>query len=344
VLAWSARYRFLAGEVEAGLGQAREALALAESLGLNDIRVHALTTVGSAKEYLGDRTGRDDLENAIEIGLASNSPMAAGAMNNLTVFVDTSDMRRVESLFRDGRREAERLGDANLLRFLRGNSVFVLWILGEWDEALRVADEFIAECEQGLPNILEGPTRLLRGCIVVSRGDAETALPDLRRGLELARAGQDDPEVTVPALVRNTWADLRLGRIAEARERFAEALEHLVRHPHSRPWMLAEVAYELQETSVVRGVLRRASPSPGRDAMLAVVDGDFARAAEGYAEASLLLFEAEARLRLAEQLVAAGRRTEAEAEVEKALAFYEPIGATVFVEQCRSVLVEAATG
>ena len=343
VLAWSARYRFLAGEVEPALHQAREALAMAQSLDLNDIRIHALTTVGSAKEYLGDTTGRDDLEEAIEVGLATNSPMAAGAMNNLTVFLDTTDMRRVEDLFRQGRQEAERVGDATLLRFLRGNSIFPHWILGEWDEALATANEFIAECERGLPTILEGPTRLLRACIVMSRGKADAALPDLRRGLELARSARKDPDAIVPALIRNAWAHLRLGRVTEARTAFEEALPHVVRHPHSRPWMLAEVAYELQDTSVVRDVFLQLPPSPGHKAMIAVLEGDFATAAQGYDEAGLFLFEAEARLRWAEQLARAGRRPEAEVEIERALGFYRPNGATLFVEWGERLLAEAAT-
>jgi hypothetical protein len=69
---------------------------MAESLDLNDIRIHALTTVGSAKEYLGDTTGRDDLEEAIEWG----SPPTLGwrgRLNNLTVVLDTTDCAVVET-------------------------------------------------------------------------------------------------------------------------------------------------------------------------------------------------------------------------------------------------------
>ena len=52
---------------------------MADGLRLDDLRVHALTTIGSAKENLGDPTGRLDLERAVEIGRAANSPMTAGA-------------------------------------------------------------------------------------------------------------------------------------------------------------------------------------------------------------------------------------------------------------------------
>jgi class 3 adenylate cyclase len=345
VLAWSARYQFLSGQHELGLQRAEEALAMAENLGLDDIRVHALTTIGSAKEYLGDTTGREDLERAIEVGRSTNSPMVAGALNNLTVVIDTADMRLVVELGRQAQEEAERFGDATLLRFLRGNAIAPLWILGEWDEALSLADDFIVECERGSANILEGPTRLFRGYMRLARGSRDEALPDFRRGLQLARdAGDTDPDILVPALIRNAWADLQLGRVAEARAEFTEALPHLRDYPHSRPWVLAEVALALGDDSTVREALLALPPSAGREAMLAVLDSDFSTAAAQYEAAHILLFAAEARLRLAEQLVGAGRHAEAEVELEKALAFYRPIGATLFVERGEQLLMEAATG
>jgi class 3 adenylate cyclase/tetratricopeptide (TPR) repeat protein len=344
VLAWSARYRFLAGEHEIGLQRAEEALAMAESLGLDDLRVHALTTIGSAKENLGDTTGRLDLERAVAIGRSANSPMVAGALNNITVFIDTQDMRRVDELNREAQREAGRFGDATLSRFLRGNSIACLWMLGEWDEAMSIADDFIAQCEQGSPNVLEGPSRLFRGYMTLARGRTESALPDFRRALEMAREGSSgDPDVLVPALVRNAWADLRIGREDEARDAFAEALPLLMEYPYTRPWMVAEVAFELGDTSVVRDALLQLPPAAGRHGMLAVLDGDFAAAADLYAAANLLLFEAEARLRWSEQLFSEGNRAAAEAEVEKALAFYRPIGASLFVERGERLLAEERT-
>ena len=75
--------------------------------------------------------------------------------------------------------------------------------------------------------------------------------------------------------------------------------------------------------------------------MLALVEGRFSEAAESYGMANIRLFEAEARLRLAEQLIREGRRDEGEAELEKALAFYRPIGATLYVERGEALLAEA---
>ena len=341
VLAWSARYQMLGGDRADGLRHAEEALEMADRLRLDDLRVHALTTIGSAKEYLGDPTGREDLERAVEIGRAANSPMTAGALNNLGVVIDTYDVRRVQTLYHEGIREAERFGDLRLLRFLRANIIPTAWILGEWDDALAIANDFIAECEQS-PHILEGPSRQFRGYVRLARGHRTEALADFHSSLELARANPNDPQTLVPALIRLAWASLQVGRVAEARAAFAEAIPLLEKHPYARPWTLPEVALELGETSTVRRILAELQPSPGYAAMLAVLDGEFEKASELYAEAGILLFEAEARLRAAEQLLAAGLRAEGEIELEKALSFYRSVGATLFIERGEALRAKIA--
>ena len=341
VLAWSARYQMLGGDTATGLRHALEALEMADRLRLDDLRVHALTTIGSAKEYLGDTTGRDDLERAVEIGRTTNSPMTAGALNNLGVVIDTYDVRRVQTLYHEGIREAERFGDLRLLRFLRANLIPAAWILGEWDDALATANDFIAECEKS-PHILEGPTRQFRGYIGLARGHRDDAFADFRSSLELARENPNDPQTLVPALIRFAWANLQVGRGEDAKAAFAEALPLLEKHPYARPWTLPEVALELGETSTVHEILAGLSPSPGYAAMLAVLDGEFEKASGLYAEAGILLFEAEARLRAAAQLLAAGLRAEGEIELEKALSFYRSVGAVLFIERGEALLAKIA--
>jgi class 3 adenylate cyclase/tetratricopeptide (TPR) repeat protein len=346
VHAWIGRQQMLAGEREQGLGHAEKALAIADRLDLTDLRVHALTTIGSAKALLGDVTGRDDLESAIEIGRATNSPMLAGALNNLSVVVDTFDTRRVLELGLETLREAERFGDANLMRFARANVVPSCWLLGQWDEAVARADDFIAECEQGSPHILDGPTRLVRACIGLARGNRDEALRDFRRALDLAREEPHDPDQLVPAFVRNAWAQLQLGRISDARELFADALSLLAEDPYVRPWMIAEVAFDLGQTSATRqffaGPRERFAASPGHRAMVAVLDGDFEAASKLYAEANMLLFEAEAQLRHAEQLFVSGESGVAAVQLEKALRFYRSVGATLFIERGEALLARTA--
>ena len=164
---------------------------MAERLGLDDLQVHALTTIGSCKEFLGDTSGRHDIERGIEIGRAANSTMVPGALNNLSVVIDTTDTWRVRELEQEALREAERFGDVLLMRFMRGNLIAASWLLGDWDEAITTADEFIIECEQGYPRRLRGPSRQFRGYIRLARGYRDEALDDFHQSLELARNTPD---------------------------------------------------------------------------------------------------------------------------------------------------------
>ncbi len=169
-------------------------------------------------------------------------------------------------------------------------------------------------------------------------------LADVEHALAIARRSRSDPQEMVPALIRTAWVRMRTGDEAHARDLFAEAVPLLDQDPHARPWILSELAAELGESATIRPILSRLPETPGRNAMLAVLDGDDEQAARLYAEAGHALFEAEARLRWGEQLIAAGRRVEGEVELEKALDFYRPIGATLFVERGERLLTEAATG
>src|SRR5207253_309741 len=73
----------LGGENEEAIRVGRQAEAMAEQLGLTEIRVHALTNIGPARVFFGDPGGTADLEEAIAIGTAINSPEALRAYTNL---------------------------------------------------------------------------------------------------------------------------------------------------------------------------------------------------------------------------------------------------------------------
>jgi tetratricopeptide (TPR) repeat protein len=345
VLSWSARQRMLAGERERGLRQAEEALALAQQLQLDEIRIHALTTIGSAKEFLSDTSGRDDLRAAIEIARSVDSPLIAGALNNLSVALDGFDLAETVELEREALEQAERFGDREIRRFLLGNLVVTLWLRGEWDGAMTMATSFIVECEAGSPHILESPTRVTRGSIELARGNRDSGLADLRRGLELARskAAGGDVQTILRALALNAWARLRLGDVVEARSLFEEAVELFRADPQARPWTLPEVAFELGQSNAIRDTITRITPSPGREASLAVLDGDMDTAARRYAEIGFTHFENEARLRWAEQLAAESRVDDSREQLERALAFYRSVGATLFVKRGEALLQREAT-
>jgi hypothetical protein len=69
-----------------------------------------------------------------------------------------------------------------------------------------------------------------------------------------------------------------------------------------------------------------------------IAEGDYARAADVYAEMGALPNEAYTRLRAAEELVAEGRQAEADEQLRSALAFYRSVGATRYIREGEALL------
>ena len=78
------------------------------------------------------------------------------------------------------------------------------------------------------------------------------------------------------------------------------------------------------------------------DAALAILDERFSDAAVRLLAIGDVANEADMRLRAAEQHVAAGRRAEASAERDLALAFYRSVGATRYIRQGEALLAASA--
>ena len=293
-----------------------------------------MTTIGSAKAFLGDATGVLDLERAVDIASAAAAPWSWAPSTISQSSSTRSISGGAQAVQEAALHEAERFGDAQLALFLRGNLVAGDWILGAWDDALAVADELIAEWEHGTPNILEGATRQFRGFMRMARGFTDDAFDDFSRALVLGREAQRDPQAFAPALVRYAWACLRTGRVDEAHAHFVEAIPVMRRYPYTRPWTVLGGRRRARGDGGSSGRSsagyrrRRASARCVRSSTVTS-----SRRPICTREAHVLLFEAEARLRAGEELAAAGELSEAEIQLEQALAFYRPVRATFFVER-----------
>ena len=187
VLAFSARVREIAKDVDEGRRLAETAFAMATELELDELRAHALTTIGMAKNDEEHGSGIADMEQALEIALAIDSPIAGTIVNNLAAYASLAgDFARTDELYGEAARLAERYGDASSIRFIRGNQIWMDFMLGRWDRALESADAFIAECESGSPHTLETVVRGVRAAISLARGDGDRALVEQKRELELS--------------------------------------------------------------------------------------------------------------------------------------------------------------
>ena len=294
VLSFSARLRFLDGALDEALRIAGEALALAEELRLDELRAHALTTIGSAKNRANPSAGRAELERALEIATEANSPQVANILNNLGVMAsDSGDIARAEELYRDGLRAAERIGDRDNVRFMRGNLLYMSFFRGRWDELARGCRPLHCRVRAVPPHAGES-CPFASGLRSARPRRSRGALADLDRSLAKAREVKS-PQTLLPALLQTAQGYALLGREDEARGFASEALEVARTHLDLAGFLtqITNVAKRLGIREDVRALLEQSPPTPWREVGLAGAEGDFVRAADIFAERGMRTLEAD---------------------------------------------------
>jgi tetratricopeptide (TPR) repeat protein len=341
VLSQFSRYRALAEQNEEAIEAGEEALAMAEALGLDWLRAHALNNVGVAKFNLGDLAGIEDLERSVEIAVAARSPEAARALNNLGALVwQLGDFRRSSGLFDEAVAAGERLGDAHTADYSRLIQIQCRLRTGDWEEGLARADEFLTVCEQGGSHYMESAIRCDRAACRLARDDFPGAAHDLELALPAARRA-GDPQALVPTLLTAAHLYAEAGRLDDARPLAREALAEA-----PRSWSLNQLSWFAADLGCVEELGERleqaASQTKWVEAASAIRRGDLVAASDIYFEIGDLMEEAYARLRAAERLVAEGRRTAADEQLQKSLAFWRSVDATRYIRQGEALLAMTA--
>jgi class 3 adenylate cyclase/tetratricopeptide (TPR) repeat protein len=343
VLAFSARFRMLAGDTDEAIRIANDALAIAEPLELDELRAHALATRGSAKRTEDPAAGAADVQEALRIALEARSPVAGAIANNLAVLATWGgEIARAAQLYDEALDIAMRFGDMDGLRFTRGNVIVSSFFLGLWDEALAAADEFIAECETS-PHYQEGALRNVRAYMRLARGDSAGALDDASVSLAQARE-IEDPQRLLSSLLNAARVHGLLGHRDEALGPAKEAIA-FVREHIAEAGILGQisiVAGELGLRAELLELLDRAPSTPWVEVAKAGISEDYPRAREIFAAFGTPALEAEACLLAGEKLIRSGRREEGLPYLEDALAFYRGVGATAFVRRAEALLPASA--
>jgi class 3 adenylate cyclase/tetratricopeptide (TPR) repeat protein len=346
VLSEVARFAMLGDEDVKALELGREALAMAEQFGLDDVAARTLNTLGVSRVKLGDRGGLADIERALEMTESGSPERTRGFINLASTLGELGEFRRSIELHEEGLSEAERLGAPGPVRWLRAERIWDEYLTGRWNEAVEHVEEFLADAEIRERHYMDVAVWEVRALIRLGRGDEAGSLADSERALDLARAGQD-PQVLNPALAFKSRILLACGRRSEAVP-FVDELLALVRSSSSgflSYWTsaLAVVLTELGRQGDMETIVESATVSTRwLDAARTYASGAFEEAADVYAEIGSVPDEAFARLRAAEALVAAGRRPEADAQLQQALAFYRSVGATAYIREAESLFAESA--
>jgi class 3 adenylate cyclase/tetratricopeptide (TPR) repeat protein len=305
---------FLHGRRDEAAPLLREALSIADALGLREMQAEALQFLGLARLEAGDGAGVRDIETALAVATELNSPVSLSCYGNL------ADMRRYfgslaesAALNEGGERAAGRFGVLVQLRRFRAGRGCDLYYQGDWDAALAEIDDYVDAIEAGASHRMAGETRLYRGRILMARGDQEGALADARAALEFAR------RTTAPFDLFSALAFLA-GLTGGQPLWGAWALPDLV----------AALAGDRARQRALRRLLETAEPrTRWYDAACATLDGEFARAAELYAAMGSRPDEAMARLEAARRAVAAGDIAEGRRQLEPATAFFRQVDARV---------------
>ena len=345
VLAVSARIRFIADERDEARRLAESAHAMADELGLDELRAHALTTIGMTKNDVGDPSGVADMERALELALEIGSPIAAPIVNNLAVEAFTvGDIRRARQLYEDSMQLGERLGDRESARFTGTNLVFADFFLGDWDSASRALNEFIAACEAGAAHTNEPDMRGLRGTLRRARGDVAGARLDHARAVELARADGGSASM-ISALIGSAAMHAEQGELDAARGLVAEAIPIMQRTSQMGPLLqLLGFVERLGVRDTLLEVVRASQSRRAifwRNAAVVAMEGELIAAADLVSQSGAVTIESQLRFRGGQQLIAAGRLAEGKVELERALGFYRSVDAMAYVAEIEAVLASA---
>ena len=187
----------------------------------------------------------------------------------------------------------------------------------------------------------------MRGWIRLARGDLRGALQDADVGLELARLAKE-PQLFYPLLAFRARALLAAGREQESDTEANQLLAMLAQQgvlPTAPDWSgdLAVVLQALgQGAELVELLADAKTPTRWFQAAAAVAAGEFQRSADLYDQIEAQPHAAFARLQAAEQLVGAGRRAEANAQLSRALALFRKVSATSYLREGETLLAATA--
>jgi class 3 adenylate cyclase/tetratricopeptide (TPR) repeat protein len=328
-----------------GLQLLREGASIAVELGLPHFEAEALQCVALARLASGDAGGVDDAERALRLARTQNSPVALSCAGNLAdIWWDLGRLQEASDLHGYGLEAAGRFGIPIQFRRFRASQAMDCYYRGEWNEAATRIEEYLEAIEAGSPHRAKSDALVIRGRILLARGDADAACEDAVAALEFAR-GTGEPFTLRPALAFHARAVLMRSPDQAA----ADVTELLGSIGAGQSiwgtWGLPdalEAVQQLDRLEELRRIIDAATPdSRWYRPVEAICEGDPARAADLYAAMGSLPDEAIARLSSAQALMSAGETASAHEQLERALAFFRKVGAARYVQVADSLVAGA---
>ena len=343
VLSNLARSRMLAGEHRTAVEVGREAMAMAEALGLNVLAARILCTIGTCRGTLGETEGVAELERSIQLAteLQSYHVQWNGLINLATVMEEWGDLKRAGALLddpslRDGGSDSDR-------RWVLVERAVLAYHRGDWEEVGWLIDAF-EETAGSTPHYMEFSVLDLRARLSLARGAPDDALEATAREVELTRVIAD-PQALLISLGTRAKCLREAGRVGEAGPildevmaawRASDALTGMTA-ALDVAWACTELARESEMLDLLgaRGWRPR-----WFEAAEHILRGDPAAAAEICQDIGSLPEEAEARLRAAEALPL--NDLERSEHARRALDFYRRVRANALIRRSEALLAPTA--
>jgi hypothetical protein len=192
---------------------------------------------------------------------------------------------------------------------------------------------------------MEGVAHSCRAKISAARGDTEAARIDMDRMLQLARSS-GEPQMLFPALADAALlAAMTAGSDAPARVAvlYEELADAVADGSDQTEWTLT-IALALALTGRLEGFGIELKDDPWRwpATSRSVVQGRFAEAADQLAELGDRSSEAIARMLAARDTIGHGRKAEGEAQLRRAIDFWQGVGAVACVDRAEAMLAQIA--
>jgi tetratricopeptide (TPR) repeat protein len=247
-----ARLQMLCEQLPDAIRIGREAVALAERIGLYEALANALCTVGVARYLSGDADGIADQETALELARRERLAALPRVANNLaTTLQEEGELRRSYALMDEAATASDSEGGgggAGMHSFqAEPEAALRAYNEGDWDLSLSLALGFLDHAQDRL-GPWEAHLRGLRTWLRLLRGeDSHVLMPSLEAAIDQARAS-GFPQIVRPVLAIAGRCAAMEGESARASAFYDELRRHFpgADETPSREWLPAAVAVACQ--------------------------------------------------------------------------------------------------
>jgi class 3 adenylate cyclase/tetratricopeptide (TPR) repeat protein len=239
-----ARLQMLCEHTTEAITTGRNAVALAERLGLPEAIANSLCTVGVARYVAGDPGGITDQEAALELSRREQLAALPRVANNLaTTLQEEGELRRSYALMDEAAASSGSAGAGMHSFQAEPEAALRAYNEGDWDLALSLADGFL-DVSNGKAGPWEAQLRGLRAMLRLLRGEpAESLMPSLEAAIDQAHAS-GFPQIIRPVLAIAARCAALENDSRQAQIRYDELLANVPGQEEtpSREWLPPAVA------------------------------------------------------------------------------------------------------